>query len=97
MYLLKFFYVQHFFVVRMQFVRRFFRRIMNPMTIEEAEAKKAFLAKVYFFSSLVTFSTVLYQVKKGRLNWIESEGLMPENEAKLSPGESIILLLPFKF
>jgi len=70
---------------------------MNPMTIEEAEAKKAFLAKVYFFSSLATFSTVLYQVKKGRLNWIESEGLMPENEAKLSPGESIILLLSFKF
>lgn len=65
------------------------------MTIEEAEAKKAFLAKAYFLSSFATLCAVLYQVKKGRLNWIESEGLIPENEAKLSPGESTILLMVF--
>lgn len=60
---------------------------MNPMTVEEAEAKKTFLSKIYFLISLVTFSSVLYQVKKGRLNWMEAEGLIPEEETKISPGK----------
>ncbi|CAI6349314.1 unnamed protein product [Macrosiphum euphorbiae] len=70
---------------RFHFVRRFFRRFMKPMSVEEAEAKKALLSKAYFGISLVTFGSVLYQVKQGRLNWVESEGLIPEDEAKLSP------------
>ncbi|XP_060840224.1 uncharacterized protein LOC132921294 isoform X1 [Rhopalosiphum padi] len=70
---------------RFHFVRRFFRRFMKPMSVEEAEAKKAMLAKAYFFISLVTFGSVLYQVKQGRLDWIASEGLAPNDEAKLSP------------
>jgi len=63
---------------------------MNPMSVEEAEAKKAFLSKLYFGISLATFCTVLYQVKQGRLLWLESEGLIPEDEVKLSPGKCII-------
>ncbi|XP_025199510.1 uncharacterized protein LOC112597613 isoform X2 [Melanaphis sacchari] len=70
---------------RFHFVRRFFRRIMNPMTVEEAEAKKAVLAKAYFFLSLTAFISVLYQVKQGRLDWVVSEGLVPDDESKLSP------------
>ncbi|XP_050053871.1 uncharacterized protein LOC114124212 isoform X3 [Aphis gossypii] len=70
---------------RFHFVRRFFRRFMTPITVEEAEAKKAFLAKGYFFISLVAFTSVLYQVKKGRLDWVASEGLVPDDELKLSP------------
>jgi len=58
---------------------------MNPMTIEEAENKKLLLSKAYFIISLITFSTVLYQIKQGRLNWLENEGLIPEEETKLSP------------
>ncbi|CAH1707878.1 unnamed protein product [Aphis gossypii] len=58
---------------------------MTPITVEEAEAKKAFLAKGYFFISLVAFTSVLYQVKKGRLDWVASEGLVPDDELKLSP------------
>jgi len=65
---------------------------MKPMSVEEAEAKKALLSKAYFGISLVTFGSVLYQVKQGRLNWVESEGLIPEDEAKLSPGMLTILL-----
>jgi len=64
---------------------------MKPMTVEEAEAKKALLSKAYFFISLMTFGSVLYQVKQGRLDWMESEGLIPEDEAKLSPGMFTIL------
>jgi len=63
---------------------------MKPMTIEEANAKKIFLSKLYFTISCMTFGIVLYQVKQGRLNWLESEGLIPEDEAKLSPGKSTI-------
>lgn len=70
---------------RFHFVRRFFRRFMKPLTVEEAEAKKALLAKGYFFISLVAFTSVLYQVKKGRLDWVASEGLAPDDESKLSP------------
>jgi len=70
---------------RFHFVRRFFRRFMKPMSVEEAEAKKAILAKAYFFISLMTFGSVLYQVKQGRLDWITSEGLAPSDETKLSP------------
>lgn len=81
------------FIDRFHFLRRFFRRIMTPISIEEAEAKKAFLSKAYFLISLVTFSTVLYQVHKGRMDWVDSEGLIPEDEAKLSPGKCTILLL----
>lgn len=73
------------FTDKFHFVRRFFRRFMKPMTIEEAEAKKSLISKVYFTISLVTFGSVLYQVKQGRLDWVASEGLIPENEAKLSP------------
>lgn len=62
------------------------------MSVEEAEAKKALLSKAYFAISLVTFGSVLYQVKQGRLNWMESEGLIPEDEAKLSPGMLTVLL-----
>lgn len=65
---------------------------MKPMTIEEAENKKLNISKAYFGISLLTFGCVLYQVKQGRLNWVESEGLIPENEAKLSPGKVTILL-----
>ncbi|XP_050053870.1 uncharacterized protein LOC114124212 isoform X1 [Aphis gossypii] len=78
---------------RFHFVRRFFRRFMTPITVEEAEAKKAFLAKGYFFISLVAFTSVLYQVKKGRLDWVASEGLVPDDELKLSPGMFTILSL----
>lgn len=63
------------------------------MSVEEAQDKKALLSKAYFLISLVTFGSVLYQVKKGRLDWMESEGLIPEDEAKLSPGMLTILLL----
>jgi len=59
---------------------------MRPMTVEEAENKKALLSKIYFFISLVTFGSVLYQVKQGRLDWVQSEGLVSDDEAKLSPG-----------
>lgn len=83
----------YFFLDRLQFIRRFFRRIMKPMTIKEAEDKKAFLAKAYFLFSLGAFGTVLYQVRQGRLNWLEAEGLIPEEETKLSPGELTILML----
>lgn len=72
--------------VQFNYIRRFFRRVMKPMTVEEAEAKKVLLSKAYFLISLATFSTVLYQVKKGRLDWMNAEGLIPEEEAKLSPG-----------
>lgn len=74
------------FTVRSHLVRRFFRRFMRPMTVEEAENKKALLSKIYFFISLVTFGSVLYQVKQGRLDWVQSEGLVSDDEAKLSPG-----------
>lgn len=80
------------FTDKFHFVRRFFRRFMKPMTVEEAEAKKALLSKAYFFISLMTFGSVLYQVKQGRLDWVESEGLIPDDEAKLSPGILIISL-----
>lgn len=60
---------------------------MKPMTIEEAETKKSFLAKTYFLLSFATFCTVMYNIKHGRLNWVESEGLVDEKEAKLSPGK----------
>jgi len=66
---------------------------MKPMTIEEAKAKKVFLSKLYFTVSLATFVTVLYQVKQGRLNWLESEGLIPEDEMKLSPGKSTNMMM----
>lgn len=66
---------------------------MNPITVEEAENKKALLSKLYFLISLMTFSTVLYHVKQGRLNWMESEELIPENETKLSPGKFTMSLL----
>jgi len=66
---------------------------MKPMTVEEAEAKKAFLSKAYFCISLVAFGSVLYQVKQGRVEWMESEGIIPSDEAKLSPGMFIMLLL----
>lgn len=66
---------------------------MKPITVEEAEAKKSLLSKAYFFISLMTFGSVLYQVKQGRLDWMESEGLIPDDEAKLSPGMFIILSL----
>jgi len=69
---------------------------MKPMTVEDAEAKKALLSKAYFFISLMTFGSVLYQVKQGRLDWMESEGLIPDDEAKLSPGMFIILLSLFE-
>lgn len=59
---------------------------MKPMSVEEAEAKKNFLAKAYFFFSLSAFCTIVYQVRQGRLNWLEAEGLVPEEETKLSPG-----------
>lgn len=75
------------FTVRFHYVRRFFRRIMKPMTVEEAQAKKLFFSKAYFGISLTAFIFMLYQVKQGRLNWLESEGLIPEEEAKISPGE----------
>lgn len=77
----------------MYFLRRFFRRIMNPMTAEEAQKKKTFFAKAYFLSSLATLSFVLYQVKKGRMNWLEKEGLISENNANLSPGKLRISLI----
>ncbi|VVC40436.1 Hypothetical protein CINCED_3A018053 [Cinara cedri] len=70
---------------RYHFVRRFFRRIMKPMTVEEAQAKKLFLSKAYFSISILAFCTVLYQVKQGRLNWLESEELIPDEEVKISP------------
>lgn len=76
----------------MHFVRRFFRRIMKPMTVAQAEDRKAFLAKAYFLFSFGAFCSVLYQVKKGRLNWLEAEGLVPEEETKLSPGKFTILI-----
>lgn len=63
------------------------------MSVEEAEMKKTFFAKAYFLSSLATFSFVIYQVKKGRVNWLEKEGLISENNAKLSPGKLTILLI----
>lgn len=63
---------------------------MKPITVEEAEAKKAFIAKLYFTFSLMAFGTVLYQVKQGRLNWLEAEGLIPEDDTKLSPGKCTI-------
>jgi len=66
---------------------------MKPLTVEEAEAKKALLAKGYFFISLVAFTSVLYQVKKGRLDWVASEGLAPDDESRLSPGMFTILSL----
>lgn len=59
---------------------------MKPMTVEEAQAKKELLSKAYFLISLATLSTVIYNVKQGRLDWIEAEGLIPDEEAKLSPG-----------
>lgn len=57
------------------------------MTVQEAEDKKALLAKLYFLISFATFSTVMYNVKKGRLNWLETENLIPEEEKKISPGQ----------
>lgn len=57
------------------------------MSVAEAETKKAFLAKVYFTISGLAFLSVLYQVKKGRLDWVEAEGLVSEDESKLSPGK----------
>lgn len=86
-----------YFIVRLTFVRRFFRRIMKPMTIEEAEQKRLTLSKAYFGISLATFGCVLYQIKQGRLNWLESEGLIPEEETKLSPGKLALLLSPSKY
>lgn len=56
------------------------------MTIEEAEAKKAFLAKGYFLFSALALSAVIYNVQRGKLEWLEAEGLVPEEETKLSPG-----------
>lgn len=64
---------------------------MKPLTVEEAELKKLKLSKIYFGISVVTFGCVLYQIKQGRLNWIESEGLVPDDETKLSPGKLTIL------
>lgn len=86
-----------YFIVRFTFLRRFFRRIMKPMTVQEAEQKKLLLSKAYFGISLITFGCVLYQVKQGRLNWLEAEGLIPEDEAKLSPGKLTILLSSSKY
>ncbi|XP_025415285.1 uncharacterized protein LOC112686996 isoform X2 [Sipha flava] len=80
----------------MQIVRRFFRRIMKPMSIEEAEAKKSFFAKAYFLFSFGAFSTILYQVKQGRFNWLEAEGLIPEDETKLSPAFQYARMLGVK-
>lgn len=68
-------------------MRRFFRRVMKPMTVEEAQAKKLLLSKIYFGCSVTIFISFLYQLKQGRLNWLEFEGLIPEEEAKISPGK----------
>lgn len=84
--------LNYLFLVRGHFVRRFFRRIMTPMSVENAQSKKNILAKAYFCISLATLCTVMYQVKQGRLNWLEAEGLIPEDETKLSPGKFKMLL-----
>lgn len=63
------------------------------MTVEEAQRKKTFFAKAYFLSSLATFSFVIYQIKKGRMNWLENEGLISENNANLSPGKLTLSLV----
>ncbi|XP_050546575.1 uncharacterized protein LOC126908482 isoform X2 [Daktulosphaira vitifoliae] len=59
---------------------------MKPMTVEEAETRKAFLAKGYFLFSALALSTVIYHIRHGKLEWLEAEGLVPEEETKLSPG-----------
>ncbi|XP_050420922.1 uncharacterized protein LOC126833549 [Adelges cooleyi] len=72
--------------IRFSIVRRFFRRIMKPMTVQEAEAKRLFFAKGYFFFSALALGTVFYQIGQGKLEWLDAEGLVPEDEQKLSPG-----------
>lgn len=92
-------YVKQFvnlFLVKTNFLRRFFRRVMKPMTVQEAQDKKALIAKIYCSISFALFCSVCYQVKKGRLNWLEAEGLIPEEETKISSGKCTIYNYQYK-
>lgn len=72
-------------------LRKFFRRNMRPMRIEEAGRWKTRLSVLYAILAWNGFGVVCYAVFTGKGDWAKYHGLVSEDEAKLTPGNFLKL------
>ncbi|XP_046402093.1 uncharacterized protein LOC124168038 [Ischnura elegans] len=73
-------------VWNIQWLRRFFRRRMNPVPVDKAHMWKRRLSLTYMFISWNAFGLVIYMMATGRSDWAKYYGYKSESEGNISPG-----------
>ncbi|XP_071453655.1 uncharacterized protein [Hetaerina americana] len=69
-----------------RWIRRFFRRRMKPVPIDQAHLWKQRLSIAYMLISWNAFGIVLYMMFTGRSDWAKAYGFASESDANIPRG-----------